>query len=225
MQVIGHRGAKGHAPENTLISFNKAIELGCHGIELDVHCSVDGIPFVIHDSTVDRTTSGTGKVCDLSALQLKALLIDNKHKIPTLLEVFELIGQQCIVNVELKVRAAVEPVVDLINELVSSRKRKFSDFVISSFDWEALQDVHNLQPEIPIGVLTSTDLKLAAGFASYINAEAIHPYFHLINEQNVKELTEQGFKIFPWTVNEQADIDVVKKLQVSGIITDFPERI
>ena len=87
--IIGHRGAKGHAPENTLISFQKALELGVDGMELDVHLSTDNQIMVIHDETVNRTTNGNGFVNQLSLQELKALRIADAHQIPTLAEVLD----------------------------------------------------------------------------------------------------------------------------------------
>ncbi|MFY8009995.1 MAG: glycerophosphodiester phosphodiesterase, partial [Flavobacterium sp.] len=94
MLKIGHRGAKGHLPENTLASFEKAMALGVDMIELDVRLSLDTIPMVIHDETIDRTTSKTGLVTDYSAKELQ------HFGIPTLRDVFELIDNRCEINVE-----------------------------------------------------------------------------------------------------------------------------
>jgi len=85
--------------------------------------------------------------------------------------------------------------------------------------------VRQLNPEIPIGVLTETDLNLAFDFAKRINAEAIHPYFHLLTKENTAQIQEKGIQVFPWTVNEIKDIQKIKLFNINGIITDFPDRI
>jgi glycerophosphoryl diester phosphodiesterase len=97
--------------------------------------------------------------------------------------------------------------------------------LISSFDWNALQEVRFHDEDIRIGVLTETDLELALAFAKFIKAEAIHPYYHLLTAENVQKIKEKGFKVFPWTINEPEDITFVQSLEVDGIITDFPERL
>lgn len=215
MLKIGHRGAKGHVAENTLASFQKAIDLGVDMIELDVWLSLDEVPMVIHDETVDRTTSKKGLVTDYSAKELQHL------GIPTLKDVFELVNNRCEINVELKTFSVTQAVLDLIAKSTFDQNK----ILISSFDWNALQEVRFHDENIRIGVLTETDLDLALAFAKFIKAEAIHPYYHLLTAENVRKIKEKGFKVFPWTINEPEDITFVKSLEVDGIITDFPERL
>ncbi len=225
MLKIAHRGAKGYEPENTLIAFQKAIDLGCDGIELDVHLSSDGEIIVIHDETIDRTTNGKGFVNKMNLSALKTFLIDEKQKIPTLDEVFELLNHKIFINIELKSYETADKVVELIEKFILEKNCKYENFIISSFDWNALQQVRFLSAEIQIGVLTSTDLDLAFAFAKFIKAKTINPYFHLLNEENVAKMQEKGFEIHTWTVNEIQDIEKMKALKVDGIISDFPDRI
>lgn len=225
MLKIGHRGAKGHAPENSLISFQKALDMQVDGIELDVHLSADGELIVIHDETIDRTTSGKGLVNKLSLHELKSVLIENKHEIPTLQEVFDLVNQNCVINIELKTYETAAKVTELIEKYVSEKNWQYDCFLVSSFDWNALQQVRFLNDEIPIGILTETNLDLALAFAKFIQAKSIHPHFHLLTKENTKQMQEKGLQVFPWTVNEQEDLKKIKSFNVNGIITDFPDRI
>ena len=225
MLKIGHRGAKGHAPENTLVSFQTAMDLGVDGIELDVHLTSNNHLVVIHDDTVNRTTNGTGLINSFTLSELKALRIDNLHEIPTLEEVLDLIDKKIFINIELKGKNTAKPVVDVIESYLNGKNWNYNHFLVSSFDWIALQEVRSLNPKIAIGVLTQTDLGLAIAFADFIKAKSIHPYFHLLNEENSTAINEKGFQVFPWTVNEQEDIYKIKSLQVDGIISDFPDRL
>ena len=219
MYKIGHRGAKGYAAENTLASFQKAIELGINGIELDVHLSSDEKVMVIHDDTINRTTSQKGLVKDFTAKELKQL------GIPTLEAVFNLVNQKCFINVELKTYKTADKVAALIEHYVSEKNWKYEHFIVSSFDWNALQQVHFLNDKIRIGVLTNTDLDLALAFAKFIKAYSVHPYYHLLTAENVAKIQSKNFKVYPWTINEPEDIIFVKSLNVDGIITDFPDRL
>ncbi|RED25275.1 glycerophosphoryl diester phosphodiesterase [Flavobacterium cutihirudinis] len=225
MLKIAHRGAKAYEPENTLQAFQKALDLNSDGIELDVHLSSDGHIIVIHDETIDKMTNGKGAVNSFSLSELKSFLIDGKHEIPTLNEVFDLVDKKCFINIELKCRGAQQCVSSLIEEYISEKNWNYKHFIISSFDWIALQEIHNLNPKIPIGVLTETDLNLALAFAETIQAKAIHPYYHLLTEENTKQIQEKGFLVLPWTVNIEEDIQKVKSYNVNGIITDFPDKI
>jgi len=215
MIKIGHRGAKGHATENTLASFEKAMEVGVDMIELDVFLSKDNIPVVIHDKTIDRTTNSNSFVSDFLAIELQKL------GIPTLEDVFQLVNHQCDINVEIKEFEAVKSVLDLIHSNIFSKDK----ILISSFDWNALQEVRFHDSEIRLGVLTQTDVDLALAFAKFIKAYSIHPYYHLLTAENVAQMQSKNFKVFTWTVNEPEDIIFVKSLNVDGIITDFPDRV
>jgi glycerophosphoryl diester phosphodiesterase len=225
MLKIGHRGAKGHAPENTLISFQTAMDLDVDGIELDVHLTSNLQLICIHDDTVNRTTSGTGLINSFTLSELKALRIDNLHEIPKLEEVLDLINKKIFVNIELKGKNTAKPVVDVIESYLNGKNWNYNHFLISSFDWIALQEVRSLNPNIALGVLTQTDLGLAIGFADFIQAKSIHPYFHLLTKENTALMQQKGFQVFPWTVNELEDIQKIKSFQVDGIISDFPDRL
>lgn len=222
---IGHRGAKGYEPENTLISFQKALDFLVDGIELDVHLSADGHIMVIHDDTIDRTTNGKGLVSQFTLRELKSFTINDRHSIPTLEEVFDLVNQDCFINIELKNYETAEKVASIIGKYVSKKNWQYQHFLVSSFDWNALQQVRFLNYKIPIGVLTETDLDLAFSFARFIKAESIHPHFHLVTAENTAKMQEKGIQVFPWTINELEDIQKIKVLKVNGIITDFPNRI
>jgi glycerophosphoryl diester phosphodiesterase len=222
---IGHRGAKGWSPENTLASFQKAIDMDADGIEFDVHLSADGQIMVIHDETVDRTTNGAGAVKNLTLAELKKLRIQDTFEIPTLGEVFDAFPKNLLINVELKTGLAAKPVIDLIEQYVTEKKHAYKQFLVSSFDWIALKAIRQLNPKIPLGVLTETNLELAIGFSEQIKAETIHPYFHLLTPENVSLMQEKGLGVFPWTINQFVDIERIKSYHVNGIITDFPDRL
>ena len=219
MLKIGHRGAKGYKPENTLASFAKAIELNVDAIELDVHLSSDGEIMVIHDETLNRTTTKTGFVSDYSASELKRL------GIPTLEEVILLVNKRCVINIEIKEATATPKVLQLIEKSVNEQHWKYNQFQISSFNWEALSMVSKINSKIAIGVLTEASIEKALAFAIQIKAHSINPYFKLLNSENVNLIHSNGFKIYTWTVNTPEDLIFVKSLKVDGIISDFPDRI
>lgn len=225
MLKIAHRGAKAYEPENTLKAFQKALDLNADGIELDVHLSADGHIIVIHDETIDKMTNGKGFVNTLSLPELKSFLVADQYEIPTLKEVFDLVNKKCFINIELKNADTLTKVVSLIDEYVSEKKWSYDHFIVSSFDWNALKEVHNFDSKIPIGVLTETNLDLALAFAETIKAKAIHPYYHLLNEENTKEIQQKEFLVLPWTVNIEEDIQKIKSFKVDGIISDFPDKL
>lgn len=222
---IAHRGAKAYEPENTLQAFQKALDLHADGIELDVHLSADGHIIVMHDETIDKMTNGKGAVNTFTLAELKSFLIADKLQIPTLNEVFDLVSKKCFINIELKNADTSKNVVSLIEEYITEKEWNYEHFIISSFDWNALKEVQNLNPNIPVGVLTEEDIDIALAFAESIKAKAIHPDFQLLNKENVRQIQEKGFLVFPWTVNLEEDIQKVKSYNVNGIISDNPDKI
>ncbi|HEY1195445.1 glycerophosphodiester phosphodiesterase [Flavobacterium sp.] len=225
MLKIAHRGAKAYEPENTLQAFQKALDLHSDGIELDVHLSADEHIIVMHDETIDKMTNGKGDINKYTLAELKSFRIAEKLQIPTLNEVFDLVDKKCFINVELKNADTSKNVVSLIEEYINEKGWNYEHFIISSFDWNALTAVQKLNPNIPIGVLTEENVDDALAFAEKIKAKAIHPDFHLLNKENVQQIQEKGFLVFPWTVNSDEDIQKVKSYKVNGIISDNPDKI
>ena len=219
MLKIGHRGAKGYVAENTLASFQKAIELKADGIELDVHLSSDGEIMVIHDETINRTTAGNGFVKDFTSAAL------NQFGIPTLTEVLDILNHNFFVNIELKSNDLIEKVMVLIKKQVAENNWSYSNFMISSFDWHNLEMVSQRNNQIKTGVLTEDSIENALAFAKKIKAFSINPYFKLLNSENVKLIHKEGFQIHTWTVNLPEDITFVKSLNIDAIISDFPDKI
>ncbi|MES2545977.1 MAG: glycerophosphodiester phosphodiesterase family protein [Bacteroidota bacterium] len=224
---IAHRGAKAYAPENTLSAFQKAMEMYADGIELDVHLCKTGEIVVIHDFTVDRTTNGSGTVSSLTLSELKTLKINStpEEAIPLLTEVIALLPASCLINIELKGKELAKPIMELIEHCVSKENRVYRQFIISSFDWVSLMDIHLANPKIPLGVLTELDLELALAFAKFIEAQSIHAYFHLLTKENTEKIQKEGIQVFAWTVNEIEDIQKIKSFNVNGIISDYPDRL
>lgn len=216
---IGHRGAKGYVAENTLASFQKAMDLGCDGIELDVHLSSDNEIMVIHDDTIDRTTVGKGLVNAIATSALQEL------GVPTLNDVLDLVNKRGLVNIEIKDTKATDLVVQLIQNYISINNWKYTDFIVSSFDWSVLEAIQTKDNQIAIGVLTENNIEEAVVFAKKIKAYSIHPHYKILTKEKVTLCQENGFLLFPWTVNEPHEIEKMKTFTVNGIISDFPDRL
>jgi len=220
MLKIGHRGAKGHAPENTIESFLKAFELGADGIELDVHLSADEEAIVIHDDTVDRTIkNAAGFVKDFTVAEFQ------KVGVPTLVEVFHILPEGAFLNIEIKDPKATKIVVEEIEKFVRLKEITYQKIVVSSFDWKVLKEVKILNSKIRLGVLTEENLAAAFELAKEIEAYSINPWFELLTTEFVELAHEQKFKIHTFTVNSPEDITFVKNLGVDAIISDFPDRL
>src|SRR5690606_4368565 len=114
---------------------------------------------------------------------------------------------------------------EIIKYYIETKGWRFDDFIVSSFDYNELQTVFNTNKNIPLAVLTESNMDDALNFAKTINAKAIHPDYQLLNQNKVNELQDLGYKVNTWTVNEVNDIALVKSYGVNGIISDFPDRL
>jgi len=218
---IGHRGAAGHEPENTLLSLNKAVELGCDMTEIDVHVCASGEVVVIHDEEVYRTTNGVGFVSQMSLDTLKSLDAGKGESIPTLEEVLSSLKGRIQLNIELKGEGTPAPV----HKIVEKSGWEPDELVLTSFNWNLLDDYRELDPEARLGPLAHANAFHAARYASKIGAYCVNPLHRLIRKTFITKTHKKGLKIFPWTVNEPRDIERMKDFGVDGIISDFPDLI
>lgn len=222
---FGHRGAKAYVAENTLESVLKALELGVDGIEIDVHKCKSEELVVFHDFTLDRLTNAKGEISNFNLTELKQLQISNTYKIPTLIEVLDLVNNSCIVNIELKGKNTAFKTVAIIEDYIKNKNWNYNNIIISSFNFEELLSVYKINKKIPLGVLIESNLESAITFAKSINAVAIHPDYNMLTKSNVKKIQNNGFKVNTWTVNTVKDIEKIKSYNVNAIISDFPDRL
>ncbi len=222
---IGHRGAKGYAPENTLASFKKALDLGVDMVEFDIHACQTGQLVVIHDRRVDRVANGQGYVADISLAELKKLRIKDNQSIPTVEEVLDLIDHQAKVNIEIKAVGIAKAVVNLIEKYVKEKGWAYEDFLVSSFNFYELREVGRLNPKIRIGALTSNVFLDLAKFAEDLGVYSIHPEIDYITHELVDDAHQRGIKVFVFGVNHPEDVEKMKEMGVDGMFSDFPDRI
>ena len=224
---IGHRGSKGYVAENTLESINHAILLGVDGIEIDVFKCLSGELVLSHENNLKRLTGKSGQLEKLTLGELKKFLVVGKYKIPTLTDVLKTIETPLFVNIELKGLNTAQATSKIITNLSKSTSWRLENFIISSFNWNELEQFRSIDKNTPVGVLVSNSMSIneAIEFGKKINAQAIHPNFKLLNEKTVKKIKNNGFKIYTWTVNSKDDINYMKKFKVDGIISDFPDKI
>ena len=220
---IGHRGAMGHAPENTLASFQKALELGTPCVELDVYY-VDGNMMVFHDDRLERTTNGSGYLLDQDFDYLRSLDAGNGEKIPTLREVFEAIDLRAAVNIELKGPDTARPVVELISVL---REHGWNDdlILVSSFKHYELAEVRRIDSRIRLGAMIVGPPVDDASFTDVLGAYSVHLSLKFVDRMSVDNAHSRGLRIFVFTVNHPDDICKMEELGVDGIFTNYPERV
>jgi len=230
--IFAHRGASAWAPENTLAAFRLAVEHGAPAIELDVKLTADRQVVVLHDQTVNRTTDGLGDLRKFTLAELRRLDAGSSYsaqykdeRIPTLAEVFEAVGEQIFINIELaNYSSTMDHLADLVAGLV--RKYTMQDRVMfSSFHPLNLVSVRRLFPKTPAGLLAfeGPSGRVARGlFGRLITPDIIHPYYQDVNEQFIARQKQFHRRVHVWTVDDPKEMLRLASLGVDGIFTNDP---
>lgn len=219
MLIYAHRGSSGTEPENTIRAFRQAITDGAGGVELDVHMSSDGVPVVIHDRDVSRTTNGQGNIDDLNLGVIKGLDAGNGERVPTLTEVLHLVSGKLKLYVEVKQAGIAQTVIDVLEGYPNA------DWLIASFDLDTLRQARSISATAelwPISV-TLTDEVLAC--AAEVRATAVSLNSIGATAETVARLAEAGLGLAVWTVNDVAEAQRVRQLGAVGLCTDVPATI
>src|SRR3989344_2919276 len=198
---IGHRGAMGYEPENTLRSFKKALALNVDMIEFDVYTCKTGEVVIIHDDKVDRTTNGKGYVMQKTLKELRSLDAGKGEKIPLLEEALDCINKKVQVNIELKGEGTSDPVYKIIQKYIKSGWSR-EHFLISSFNHPELKKFSILDPKIRIGALLTGIPLNYAEFAEKMKAYSINLSQEFINKAFVDDAHKRKLKVFVYTVND-----------------------
>jgi glycerophosphoryl diester phosphodiesterase len=225
MLSIGHRGAKGHLLENTPAAFLKGIELGADMLELDINLSSDGEFVVIHDPTLDRTTDGKGRVSEKTIKEIKSLNIEGGQKVPTLIEVIDLVDRRVPMNIEIKNPSSAAKLADVL-KIYFSAGWTFDDFRVSSFDHNELMEFSGLLPGVKTGaIIVGTPFRFAA-YAADFGAHSINIPFETADERLIDDAHKRGMEVYMWNLNEPDNFaDMCRRYGADGCITDFPDRV
>ena len=236
--VIAHRGVSGTYPENTLSAFQAAIDLGAEMVELDVSISKDGIPVVVHDKTVDRTTDFEGDVQSFTLEELKKMEVGawfseefRGEEFPTLRESLELMKDEIAVNIEIKTEAVSDEIEDgivdkalqIVKELDMS-----SSVVFSSFDYRVMEQLNALDSQMPKALLyeasQSADL-LPSELVQKYQVDVFNCSYRQLSEEWIKDLQSHQIPYLVYTVNESELMEELIERGVSGMFTDFPQEL
>jgi len=217
IEIIGHRGAAGHAPENTLLSFKKAIELGCGAVELDVHLSKDGEVVVIHDPKTDRVTGMSGKVKKMTIAELKHLYCPLNQCLPTLQEVIDLCRGKVRMFIELKARGTPDAVARLI-----AANRIEHEVVILSFKLGLLKRIKKLNPQLKVIYLFyRKPLRLWRQVKKF-RIDYVGTRLKAATAKLIRQAHHLRRRVYVYDVNDVLAGLKLKKWKVDAICTDYP---
>ena len=229
--VQAHRGASAYAPENTLPAFQLAVDMGADGIECDIHLSRDGHFIVCHDHTVDRTSNGSGRICDKTLAEIKKLDFGAKFgakfagtTAPTLEEMLDVVKVMRVINIEIK-RFEHEMGLDASLNLFYSILECYgiiAKTIVSSFDKLALRRLKELHRDVYTCLLYDK-MKSPAQTAKDLGCSAIHPEFGHLAKRTVNNAHDKGLKVNCWTPNEAGEFKRMIAMGCDGIITNRPD--
>lgn len=235
LTIIGHRGAAGLAPENTLLSIKKALDQGVDVIEIDVQRSKDSTVVVLHDKSIDRTTTGEGDVDQLTYSEIKTHAIVEEEKefsdlfVPTLNDVLKLIDGRTKLIIEIKNGSDVFPHIEqqVIDEIHANNASEWC--IIQSFEDIVLENTHRIDPDIEIhklffGNFLGIGLKRKA-LEEYPYVSAFNTFYRLTSKSFIDEAHRMGKKVNVWTVNDSEVMQKMIDKGVDGIITDRPDLL
>ncbi len=208
--ILGHRGAA-ELPENTIPSFEKALQNGAHGFELDVRQTADHKLVVVHGAVVGSKAVQSSNYDEIRQL-------DNGFEVPLLEDVLKKFAQSAFLDIELKSEGFEHAAVELIRSYGNPERT-----LISAFDTETLAKVQNLFPDLQLGYIYNRTQDEEARHNCSI--EVVIPQFRLTSRELIAEVHSEGLKVFAWTVNEETEIARLLDLGVDGIITDYPEKV
>ena len=225
--LYAHRGASAQAPENTLAAFRCALEARADGVELDVHLSADGVPVVIHDATLQRTTDGSGPVDLLNAAELATLDAGSwfapdfaAETVPTLAAVLELLAGRLRINVELKDAAAGLAVLELLPRFPGA------EVILSCFDRAALHELRCADPRVPLAVLSEeSGWHRLLPEALALGATVLHLRADVVTRPLVAAARAAGQPVYAWTVDDPWTARTLLRAGVAGLFTNDPARL
>ncbi len=219
--VIGHAAAAGEAPANTLAGVRACLSAPAEAMEIDVQLCADGVPVLMHDDTVDRTTNKTGSIAELSLDQVQRLDAGHSQRIPTLEEALEIASGSIGVILELKVEGIGAEACAIV------KRSGFSGAVIyASFLGPELRRVRQADPNATLLVLLPRQLPrdpIAEALA--LNASLVGLHFSTLTLPLLQTYHNLDRRVFVYTVNDPADIARMRDFGVDGIVSDFPDRL
>ena len=217
---IGHRGAAGHAPENTLAAIRKGIELGVDFVEIDVRCTADGILVALHDATVNRTTNGKGPIDRLTLRDVKTLDAGNGECVPMLEEVLRVVSGQAGLMLELKVKGAAQKTVEVV------QKAEFKDPVIyASFLHEELGIIRSVDAEASLMALFGRLPQASVARAIKYSPSHVGLRHDTVTRRLVEAFHDEDLLVFVYTTDTTREIQRAISAGVDGIISNVPERL
>jgi glycerophosphoryl diester phosphodiesterase len=229
-KVIGHRGAAGHAPENTFAAFDRGLQLGVDGVETDIRATRDGVLVLLHDATVDRTTDGSGAVAELRWTEVRELdagarFQEGQHpfgrqRVPRLDELLDRYGGRTTFRLELKARGVEGAALRQVRA-----RRLLEQVVFTSFQAPAIAAIRVAAPEAQSALLSSAEAFDGAVIeaALAVGANEVAPRATLVTPESLRRAQEAGLRVWAWGVRDRDVLRQAVAAGIGGCTLDFPD--
>ncbi len=230
--IVGHRGALGHAPENTLASFRMGLDLGCDLVETDIHLSRDGALVLMHDPEVSRTTNGKGRIKDMTLAEIRRLDAGSwfherfrGERVPVLGDLLEWAKKRIPVVIEIKGDPLPAQGIEaaLLAEL--RRHNLVKDVMVIGFHHDSLKRVKDMEPAVTVGLTYSCRLVDTVGAARATGADSVRPHWSYWSRELVDEVHKAGLTAHAWVANDEECTAYLAEMGIDSLGVDFPDRV
>lgn len=230
--VTSHAACKGHAPENTLAGIERALAIGADAIEIDVHCTSDRVPVLLHDDAVDRTTDGTGNIHEMTLEAARRLDAGARQfaprfagaRIPTLREVLDLTNGKALLQIEIKQPETEDEVASAVRDADAVRWCE-----VHSFYPHVVSRMREVEPRMAAALLVDTrrvkDWEDFFGFALSLNAQGISVHYEAVTPERVRRAQMRSLTFMTWTVDDEPEIGRVLDAGVDSVCSNFPDVV
>ena len=230
--VASHAACKGHAPENTLAGIEAALRLGADAIEIDVHCTSDGVPVLLHDDAVDRTTDGTGIVHEMTLAAVRSLDAGARQfapqfqgqRIPTLAEVLDLTNGKALLQIEIKQAGIEQQIARVVRDAGAIDSCESHSFLA-----KCVRAMREVEPRMAAALLTDgrrvVDWQEFFSFALSLDAQGVSIYHSWATPERVRQGQLRSLTVMVWTVDDEADMRTMIDAGVDSICSNFPDLV
>lgn len=230
--VTSHAACKGHAAENTLAGVRRALALGADAIEIDVHLTADGVPILMHDDTVDRTTDGTGAVSEMPLVTIRQLDAGARQfvpqfqgeKVPTLAEIVRMTKGRALLQIEIKQPGVSEQVSQVVRDAGA-----IADCETHSFYPQLVRDMRSAEPRMAAVLISDgrqvKDWDDFFSFALSLGAQGVSVHYSAAQRDVIARAHRRSLTFLTWTVDADADIETTIGAGVDSICSNFPDTV
>ena len=224
MMLFAYRGGRALGPENTISTMQESYENGADGLHVDIRCSLDDVPVLLHDATVDRTTNGSGEVYRIMADKLAELDAGEGRHLPTLVKTLEHFRRSgATLLLELKHPATALPTPEVENTFITSKNVPSQRIVVVTFYHQLLALIKDKFPKMTTGAMVRQIPESLAACGEYTKSRYIMPPIDLVTPEFIEDARSRSLLVVPWVADSDAQLAKARELGVDGVMLSNPK--